>query len=259
MHTLPSEAGAVLHLNCIVLVGVLFGRFIVASFLNRFVIFLVVVCGKRLNIGLVNTKNLLLHRIRQGGGIQKVRIGNHIRDILDVTQFRQCRLGSTTIQGGIQTGDSSTHRMFTSLVSVNHSVLSDCCPIAAINPIDGIVVQPIQRGKRFSIEIERFQYRIHDVHNRAGFCNASAGFVGIDTHTQGNGGVLASAGRITMNREIAVFLYLHTRKFLDVAVIDFTGDEDSGNLLSQFLGNSCKDRIEIINQLFQTSLHVAST
>nr|DAV99265.1 MAG TPA: hypothetical protein [Caudoviricetes sp.] len=149
--------------------------------------------------------------------------------------------------------------MFTSLFSVNHSVLSDCCPVAAINPIDGIVVQPIQRGKRFSIKIERFKYRIHDAQNGAGFCNASACFVGIDTHTQRNGSILASAGRIPMNREVAVFLYLHTRKFFDVAVIDFTGDKDAGDLLSQLLGNSCEDGIEIINQLFQTSLHVAST
>nr|DAZ40179.1 MAG TPA: hypothetical protein [Caudoviricetes sp.] len=149
--------------------------------------------------------------------------------------------------------------MFTSLVSVNHSVLSDCCPIAAINPIDGIVVQPIQRGKRFSIKIERFQYRIHDVHNEAGFCNASAGFIGIDTHTQGNGSILASVCRIPMNREIAIFLYLHTRKLLDVTVIDFASDEDAGYLLSQFLSSNRENRIEIINQLFQTSLHVAST
>nr|DAQ21230.1 MAG TPA: hypothetical protein [Caudoviricetes sp.] len=149
--------------------------------------------------------------------------------------------------------------MFTSLFSVNHSVLSDCCPITAINPIDGIVVQPIQRGKRFSIEIERFQYRIHDAHNRAGFCNASAGFVGIDTHTKGNCGILASVCRISMNREVAVFLYLHTRKLLDVAVVDFTSNEDTGNLLSQLLGNSREYRVKIVNQLFQTSLHVAST
>nr|DAW12572.1 MAG TPA: hypothetical protein [Caudoviricetes sp.] len=149
--------------------------------------------------------------------------------------------------------------MFTSLISVNHSVLSDCCPIAAINPIDGIVVQPIQRGKRFSIEIERFQYRIHDAHNGAGFCFASAGFVGIDTHTQGNSGVLAVIGRIKMHRQIVVFFYLHTRKPLNRAVINFASNEDTGNLLSQFLSNSRVDRVEIINQLFQTSLHVAST
>nr|DAV46189.1 MAG TPA: hypothetical protein [Caudoviricetes sp.] len=259
MHTLPSESGAVLHLNCIVLVGVLFGRFIVASFLNRFVIFLVVVCGKRLNIGLVNTKNLLLHRIRQGGGIQKVRIGNHIRDILDVTQLRQCRLGSTTIQGGIQAGDSSTHRMFTSLFSVNHSVLSDCCPIAAINPIDGIVVQPIQRGKRLAIKFKRFKNRIHDANDGTCFCNAPGVLIGVDSHTQGNSSVLAVTSRINVYRQIAVFLYLHTRKLLDVAVIDFASDEDARNLLSQFLSNSREDGIEIIDQLFQTSLHVAST
>nr|DAJ19815.1 MAG TPA: hypothetical protein [Siphoviridae sp. cthBp9] len=149
--------------------------------------------------------------------------------------------------------------MFTSLFSVNHSVLSDCCPIAAINPIDGIVVQPIQRGKRFSIKIKRFQYRIHDAHNRAGFCNASAGFVGIDTHTKGNCGILASACRIPVNREITVFLYLHTWKLLDVAVIDFTSDKDAGDLFPKFCCNSRKDGVEIINQLFQTSLHVAST
>ena len=88
---------------------------------------------------------------------------------------------------------------------------------------------------------------------------ASAGFVGIYTHTNGNSGVLASAGRIPVNREIAVFLYLHTRKLLDIAVIDFASDEDTGHLLSQFLSNSREDGIEIINQLFQTSLHVAST
>nr|DAM73742.1 MAG TPA: hypothetical protein [Caudoviricetes sp.] len=149
--------------------------------------------------------------------------------------------------------------MFTSLVSVNHSVLSDCCPIAAINPIDGIVVQPIQRGKRFSIEIERFQYRIHDAHNRAGFCNASACFVGIDTHTQGNGSILASVCRIPMNWDVAVFLYLHTRKLLNVAVVDFTSNKDAGDLFPKFGRNGCEDGIEIINQLFQTSLHVAST
>nr|DAJ91105.1 MAG TPA: hypothetical protein [Caudoviricetes sp.] len=149
--------------------------------------------------------------------------------------------------------------MFTSLVSVNHSVLSDCCPIAAINPIDGIVIQPIQRGKRFAIELFWFKNFINKIHNRTCFCNASCFFVGVDTHTQGNGSVLASAGRITMNREIAVFLYLHTWKLFDVAVIDFASDKDTRHLLSQFLGNSCKDRIEIIDQLFQTSLHVAST
>lgn len=103
------------------------------------------------------------------------------------------------------------------------------------------------------------RYRIHDSNDGTSFCNASAGFVRVDTHTQGNGGVLASAGRITMNREIAVFLYLHTWKLLDVAVIDFTSDKDAGNLFPKFGRNSREDGIEIINQLFQTSLHVAST
>nr|DAM01193.1 MAG TPA: hypothetical protein [Caudoviricetes sp.] len=149
--------------------------------------------------------------------------------------------------------------MFTSLVSVNHSVLSDCCPVAAINPIDGIVVQPIQRGKRFAIELFWFENLINEIHNGARFCNASCFFVGVDTHTQGNGGVLAVTSRINVYRQITVFLYLHTRKLLDVAVIDFTSNEDAGDLLSQFLSNSREDGIEIIDQLFQTSLHVAST
>lgn len=52
---------------------------------------------------------------------------------------------------------------------------------------------------------------------------------------------------------------LHTRKLLDIAVIDFASDKDAGHLLSQFLSNSREDGIKIINQLFQTSLHVAST
>nr|DAG10433.1 MAG TPA: hypothetical protein [Bacteriophage sp.] len=149
--------------------------------------------------------------------------------------------------------------MFTSLVSVNHSVLSDCCPIAAINPVDGIVIQPIQRGKRLSIEIERFQYRIHDFNDGTCFCNASGVFIGVDPYTQGNGSVFAVTSRINVYRQIAVFFYLYTRKLLDIAVIDFTSDENAGHLLSQFLSNSREDRVEIINQLFQTSLHVAST
>nr|DAV13779.1 MAG TPA: hypothetical protein [Caudoviricetes sp.] len=259
MHTLPSEAGAVLHLQGVVLHGVALGSLIIASGLDLRIVGLVVVGSKGLGVALDDAEDVDLHGVRQGGGIQKVRLGDQVRHILDVAQLRQSGCAVATIQGGIQTGDSSTHRMFTSLVSVNHSVLSDCCPVAAINPIDGIVVQPIQRGKRFSIEIERFQHRIHDAHNRASFCNASAGFVGVDTHTQGNGSILASAGRIQMNREVAVFLYLHTWKLLDIAVIDFASDEDAGYLLSQFLSNNRKDGIEIINQLFQTSLHVAST
>nr|DAH46221.1 MAG TPA: hypothetical protein [Caudoviricetes sp.] len=259
MHTLPREAGTVLHLQGVILHGVALGSLIIASFLDFLVVSLVVVGGEGLGIRLDDAKDVDLHGVRQGGGIQKVRLRDQVGNVLDVAQLRQSGCAVATIQGSIQTGDSSTHRMFTSLVSVNHSVLSDCCPITAINPIDGIVVQPIQRGKRFSIEIERFQYRIHDAHNRAGFCNASAGFVGIDTHTQGNSSVLASAGRIPVNREVAVFLYLHTRKFLDVAVVDFTGDKDAGDLLSQFLSNSREYRVKIVNQLFQTSLHVAST
>nr|DAT48078.1 MAG TPA: hypothetical protein [Caudoviricetes sp.] len=259
MHTLPSEAGAVLHLQGVILHGVTLGSLIVASFLDLLVVSLVVVGGERLGIALDDAKDVDLHRVRQSSGIQKVRLGNQVGHILDVAQLRQGGCAVATIQGGIQTGDSSTHRMFTSLVSVNHSVLSDCCPIAAINPIDGIVVQPIQRGKRFSIEIERFQYRIHNVHNGACFCNAPGVLVRVDPHTQRNGSVLAVSGRINVYRQIAVFLYLHTRKLLDVAVIDFTGDEDAGDLLSQLLSNNREDRIEIINQLFQTSLHIAST
>nr|DAV47115.1 MAG TPA: hypothetical protein [Caudoviricetes sp.] len=233
-------------------------RILVATFSYGGVIRLVVKCAKRFKVRLVDAKNLFLHGVRKGSDVQKVRIGNQVRKILNVAQFGHSA-GSSFIKSNSVAGNSSCHRMFTSLVSVNHSVLSDCCPIAAINPIDGIVVQPIQRGKRFSIEIERFQYRIHNVHNRAGFCNASAGFVGIDTHTQGNGGILAVTGRIPMNREVAVFLYLHTRKLLDVAVVDFAGDKDAGHLLSQFLGNSREYRVKIVNQLFQTSPHVAST
>nr|DAK00177.1 MAG TPA: hypothetical protein [Caudoviricetes sp.] len=233
-------------------------RILISTLNNGTIIRLVIERSKRLKVRLVDAENLFLHRVRKGSDVQKVRVGNQVRKILDVAQLGHSA-GSSFIKSNSVARNTSCHRMFTSLFSVNHSVLSDCCPIAAINPIDGIVVQPIQRGKRFSIEIERFQYRIHDVHNGAGFCNASAGFVGIDPHAQGNGSILASAGRITMNREIAVFLYLHTWKLFDVAVIDFASDEDTRHLLSQFLGNSCKDRIEIINQLFQTSLHVAST
>nr|DAP09725.1 MAG TPA: hypothetical protein [Caudoviricetes sp.] len=259
MHTLPSKAGAVLHLQSVILHSVALGSFIVASFLDLLVVSLVVVGGERLGIRLDNAKDVDLHGVRQGGSIQKVRFGDQVGHILDVAQLRQSGCAVATIQGGIQTGDSSTHRMFTSLVSVNHSVFSDCCPVAAINPIDGIVVQPIQRGKRFAIEIERFQYRIHDSNDGTCFCNASGAFVRVDPHTQGNGGVLAVTSRINVHRKIAVFLYLHTRKLFDIAVVDFTSDEDAGHLLSQFHSNSRKDGIEIINQLFQTSLHVAST
>nr|DAU44175.1 MAG TPA: hypothetical protein [Caudoviricetes sp.] len=149
--------------------------------------------------------------------------------------------------------------MFTSLFSVNHSVLSDCCPVAAINPIDGIVVQPIQRGKRFAIKFKRFQYRIHDSNNGTCFCNAPGVLIRVDPHTQRNGSVLAVTSRINVYRKIAVFLYLHTRKLLDVAVIDFTSNKNARHLFSQFLSNRREDRIEIINQLLQTSLHVAST
>nr|DAE34429.1 MAG TPA: hypothetical protein [Caudoviricetes sp.] len=259
MHTLPSEAGAVLHLQSVVLVRVGFRSFIVTGIFDLLVVILVVVCGKGFGVSLNDAENLLLHTIRQGGCIQKVRVGNQVGHILDVAQLRQSGCAVATVKGGIQTGDSSTHRKFTSLVSVNHSVLSDCCPVAAINPIDGIVVQPIQRGKRLSIEIERFQYRIHDSNDGTSFCNASAGFVGIDTHTQRNSGVLAVPGRINVYRQIAVFLYLHTRKLFDVAVVDFAGNKDAGDLLSQFHSNSREDGVEIINQLLQTSLHVAST
>nr|DAV00099.1 MAG TPA: hypothetical protein [Caudoviricetes sp.] len=259
MHTLPRKAGAVLHFQGVILHSVALGSLIVASFLDLLVVSLIVVGSKGLGVTLDNAKDVDLHGVRQGGGIQKVWLRNQVGHILNVAQLRQSGCAVATVQGGIQTGDSSTHRMFTSLVSVNHSVLSDCCPIAAINPIDGIVVQPIQRGKRFSIEIERFQYRIHDSNDGTCFCNASAGFVGIYTHTNGNSGVLASAGRITMNREVAVFLYQHTGKLFDIAVIDFTSNENAGHLLSQFFGNGREDRIEIINQLFHTSLHVAST
>nr|DAE95541.1 MAG TPA: hypothetical protein [Caudoviricetes sp.] len=259
MHTLPSEAGAVLHLQGVVLHGVALGSLIVASCFNLLIVSLVVVGGERLGVALNDAKDVDLHRVRQGGGIQKVWLRDQVRHILDVAQLRQSGCAVATIQGGIQTGDSSTHRMFTSLVSVNHSVLSDCCPIAAINPIDGIVVQPIQRGKRLAIKFHWFENGIHDANNGTCFCNASGVLVRVDPHTQGNGSVLAVTRRINMHRKIAVFFYLHTRKLLDVAVIDFTGNENAGNLLSQFLSNSREDRIKIINQLFQTSLHVAST
>nr|DAG06207.1 MAG TPA: hypothetical protein [Siphoviridae sp. ctNxi14] len=114
--------------------------------------------------------------------------------------------------------------MFTSLVSVNHSVLSDCCPIAAINPIDGIVVQPIQRGKRFAIKFKRFKNRIHDSNDGTCFCNASGVLIGVDPHAQGNSSVLAVTSRINMYRQIVVFLYLHTRKPLNRSVINFASD-----------------------------------
>nr|DAW19829.1 MAG TPA: hypothetical protein [Caudoviricetes sp.] len=259
MHTLPSEAGAVLHLQGVILHGVALGSLIIASGLDLRIVSLVVVSGERLGVALDDAKDVDLHRVRQGSGIQKVRLGDQVGHILDVAQLRQSGCAVATIQGGIQTGDSSTHRMFTSLVSVNHSVLSDCCPVAAINPIDGIVVQPIQRGKRFAIKFKRFKNRIHDSNDGTCFCNASGVLVGVDTHTQRNSGILAVPGRINVHRQIAVFLYLHTRKLLDIAVIDFTSDKDAGDLLSQFRSNSREDRIEIINQLFQTSLHVAST
>nr|DAW28772.1 MAG TPA: hypothetical protein [Caudoviricetes sp.] len=259
MHTLPSEAGTVLHFQGVVLVHVALRGIVITSSLDGGVVGLVVVSGKGFGVSLNDAKNLLLHTIRQGGCIQKVRVGDQVGHILDVAQLRQSCCAFAAVKGSVQTGDSSTHRMFTSLISVNHSVLSDCCPIAAINPIDGIVVQPIQRGKRFAIKFKRFKNRIHDSNDGTCFCNASACFVGVDPHTQGNGSVFAVTGRINVHRKIAVFLYLHTRKLLDIAVIDFTSNEDAGHLLSQFLGNSREDRVEIIDQLFQTSLHVAST
>nr|DAE44220.1 MAG TPA: hypothetical protein [Bacteriophage sp.] len=259
MHTLPSEAGAVLHLQGVILHGVAFRSLIIASFLDLLVVSLVVVGGERLGIRLDNAKDVDLHRVRQSGGIQKVRLGDQVGHILDVAQLRQNGCTVATIQGGIQTGDSSTHRMFTSLVSVNHSVLSDCCPVAAINPIDGIVVQPIQRGKRFAIKFHWFENRIYDANNGTRFGDASRFLVGVDTHSQGHGSVLAVPGRINVYRKIAVFLYLHTRKLFDVAVVNFTSNENARNLLSQFRSNSREDRIEIIDQLLQTSLHVAST
>nr|DAQ47833.1 MAG TPA: hypothetical protein [Caudoviricetes sp.] len=259
MHTLPSEAGAVLHFQGIVLHGIALGSLIIASCLDFRIVSLVVVGGERLGVALDDAKDVDLHGVGQGGGIQKVWLRDQVGYILDVAQLRKSGCAVATIQGGIQTGDSSTHRMFTSLVSVNHSVLSDCCPVAAINPIDGIVVQPIQRGKRFAIKFKRFKNRIHDVNNGTRFCNTSGVLVGVNTNTQGNGSVLAVTSRINVYRKITVFLYLHTRKFLDVAVIDFTSNENARHLLSQFRSNSREDRIEIINQLLQTSLHVAST
>nr|DAQ02856.1 MAG TPA: hypothetical protein [Caudoviricetes sp.] len=259
MHTLPSEARAVLHLQGIILHGVAIGSLIIASRLDLCIVSLVVVGSEGLGVALDDAKDVDLHRVRQSGGIQKVRLRDQVRHILDVAQLRQSGCAVATIQGGIQTGDSSTHRMFTSLVSVNHSVLSDCCPVAAINPIDGIVIQSIQRDKRLAINFKRFKNRIHDSNNGTRFCNASGVFVGVDAHTQGNGSVLAAPGRINVHRNIIVFLYLHTRKLLDVAVIDFTSNENARHLLSQFLSNSREDRIEIIDQLLQTSLHVAST
>nr|DAT83051.1 MAG TPA: hypothetical protein [Caudoviricetes sp.] len=259
MHTLPSEARAVLHFQGIVLHGIALGSLIIASCLDFRIVSLVVVGGERLGVALDDAKDVDLHRVRQSSGIQKVRLGDQVRYILDVAQLRKSGCAVATIQGGIQTGDSSTHRMFASLVSVNHSVLSDCCRVAAINPIDGIVVQPIQRGKRFAIKFKRFKNRIHDSNDGTCFCNTSRVFVRVDPHTQGNGSVLTVTGRINVYRKIAVFLYLHTRKLLDIAVIDFTSNEDARHLLSQFLSNSREDRIEIIDQLFQTSLHVAST
>nr|DAL44152.1 MAG TPA_asm: hypothetical protein [Caudoviricetes sp.] len=259
MHTLPSEAGTVLHLQGVILHGVALGSLIVASFLDLLVVSLVVVGSERLGVALDNAEDVDLHRVRQGGGIQKVRLGDQVGHILDVAQLRQSGCAIATIQSGIQAGDSNTHRMFTSLVSVNHSVLSDCCPVAAINPIDGIVVQPIQRGKRLAIKFHWFENGIHDANNGTCFCNAPGVLVRVDPHTQGNGSVLAVTSRINVYRKIAVFLYLHTRKLLDVAVIDFASDEDTGHLLSQFLSNGRENRIEIIDQLFQTSLHVAST
>nr|DAM70547.1 MAG TPA: hypothetical protein [Caudoviricetes sp.] len=259
MHTLPSKAGAVLHLQSVILHSVALGSFIVASFLDLLVVSLVVVGGERLGIRLDNAKDVDLHGVRQSGGIQKVRLRDQVGHILDIAQLRQSGCAVATIQGGIQAGDSSTHRMFTSLVSVNHSVFSDCCPVAAINPIDGIVIQPIQRGKRFAIKFHWFENRIYDANNGTCFGNASRFLVGVDTHSQGYSSILAVPSRINVYRKVAVFLYLHTRKFFDIAVVDFTSDEDAGHLLSQFLSDNREDRIEIINQLFQTSLHVAST
>nr|DAG20067.1 MAG TPA: hypothetical protein [Caudoviricetes sp.] len=233
-------------------------RILISTLNNGTIIRLVVERTKSFKVRLVDAKNLFLHRVRKSSDVQKVRVGNQARKILDVAQLGHSS-GSSFIKSNSVAGNSSCHRMFTSLVSVNHSVLSDCCPVTAINPIDGIVIQPIQWGKRLSIEIERFQYKIHDSNDGTRFCNAPSGFVRVDTHTQGNGGVLASAGRITMNWKIAVFLYLHTGKLFDIAIINFPCNVDAGHLLSQFHSNSREDGIEIINQLLQTSLHVAST
>nr|DAL93056.1 MAG TPA: hypothetical protein [Caudoviricetes sp.] len=259
MHTLPSEAGTVLHLQGVVLVHVTLRGIVITSSLDGGVVGLVVVGGKCFGVSLNDAKNLLLHTIRQGGCIQKVRVGDQVGHILNVAQLRQSGCAVATVKGSVQTGDSNTHRMFTSLVSVNHSVLPDCCPIAALNPVDGIVIQPIQWGKRLAMKVKRFKNRINDSCDRTCFCNASCFLVGVDAHTKGYGSVLAVPGRINVHRKIAVFLYLHTRKLFDIAVIDFTSNEDAGHLLSQFLSNSREDGIEIINQLFQTSLHVAST
>nr|DAQ70275.1 MAG TPA: hypothetical protein [Caudoviricetes sp.] len=224
MHTLPSEAGAVLHLQGVVLVHVALRGIVITSSLDGGVVGLVVVGGKGFGVSLNDAKNLLLHTIRQGGCIQKVRVGDQVGHILDVAQLRQSGCAFATVKGSVQTGDSSTHRMFTSLVSVNHSVLSDCCPIAAINPIDGIVVQPIQRGKRFAIKFKRFKNRIHDSNDGTCFCNASGVLIGVDPHAQGNSSVLAVTSRINMYRQIVVFLYLHTRKPLNRSVINFASD-----------------------------------
>ena len=51
MHTLPSEAGAVLHLQGVVLHGVALGSLIVASLLNLLVVSLVVVGSKASVVG----------------------------------------------------------------------------------------------------------------------------------------------------------------------------------------------------------------
>nr|DAT71018.1 MAG TPA: hypothetical protein [Caudoviricetes sp.] len=232
MHTLPSEAGTVLHLQGVVLVHVALRGIVITSSLDSSVVGLVVVGGKGFGVSLNDAKNLLLHTIRQGGCIQKVRVGDQVGHILNVAQFFQCACGLAAIKGGIQTGDSSTHRMFTSLISVNHSVLPDCCPVAALNPVDGIVIQPIQRGKRLAIKVKRFKNRIHDSNNGACFRNASGFLVGVDADTKGYGSILTVSGRINVNRKVAVFLYLHTRKLFNVAVIDFTSNEDAGHLLS---------------------------
>nr|DAL62839.1 MAG TPA_asm: hypothetical protein [Caudoviricetes sp.] len=224
MHTLPSEAGAVLHLQGVVLHGVALGSFIIASFLDLLVVSLVVVGSERLGVALDDAEDVDLHRVRQSSGIQKVRLRDQVGYILNVAQLRQSGCAVATIQGGIQAGDSSTHRMFTSLVSVNHSVLSDCCPVAAINPIDGIVIQSIQRDKRLAINFKRFKNRIHDAYNGACFCNAPGVLIRVDPHTQGNSSVLAVTSRINMYRKIVVFLYLHTRKPLNRAVINFASD-----------------------------------
>nr|DAT72509.1 MAG TPA: hypothetical protein [Caudoviricetes sp.] len=259
MHTLPSEAGAVLHLQGVILHGVTLGSLIVASFLDLLVVSLVVVGSERLGIRLDNAKDVDLHWVRQSGGIQKVRLRDQVGHILDVAQLRQSGCAVATIQGGIQTGDSSTHRMFTSLVSVNHSVLSDCCPIAAINPIDGIVIQPIQRGKRFAIKFKRFHYKVYRIYNRPCFCNTPCLFVGINADSQGHSSIFCTTGRVNVSGEVTVFLNLHTRKLFDVAIINFACDKDSGELRSERFCDFRIKKIETVNQLLQTSLHVAST